>query len=335
MDAPFRGVYGAHMQNTNKDLIPGWDAAQVREWRESVIVQGRVRDYHEDIVLRARRLPENSHSVTNYGITSGDYHPLLLVSVGDANNGNPNILLTGGVHGCEPSGVEAIFRFLEEDAPQLTNKFNFFAYPCISPWAYEYNQRWNKQAEDPNRLFTSEEKPVHPGTYRTYDIDECRHFMNSIQGSGVRFNLALDLHEILDWDIELRKKRADRFGEKLADDFNKIPQGYYLTLTKQEELNSNVRQLLLGKTILEEVRKFSPIAPEETILGGKKNYGGVILSPPLAGSMRTHLSQGKYAKWVAITEVYPDHPDMTPEKAVLAQLASIRGGLNFVQRYPL
>src|SRR5690606_1961150 len=108
-------------------------------------------------------------------------------------------------------------------------------------------------------------------------------------------------------------------------------QGYYLTLSKRETENENDRQHIFGRSIIDEVRKISPIAPEATILNGKINDGGLILSPPSDGLMRTYLDA--HARLVAVTEVYPDHPRMTPEKSVQAQLASIDGALNYVRSF--
>lgn len=318
MDAHCHLKYGEDMQKDQQTLIKGWNKSQVREWRDSVHAQGKKRDYCE-IVSRITRLPANTHTVEAYAVMS-DGNPAFRISIGDMGNSNPNVLITGGVHGYEPSGVEAAMRFAEKEVSSLTDKFNFAIYPCISPWAYEHDQRWNAEAEDPNRLFARGE------TFTP--IEECQSFMTSIEKHGVIFTAAVDLHETCDRDVHLRVMRSERFGSSLAPDYQEIPQGYYLTLSKRETAGENGRQLLFGQAIIDEVVKVSPIAPEKTILEGKVNYGGVTLSLPSKGLMRTYLDD--HAKLVAVTEVYPDHPHMTPEKAVQAQLASVRGALNFI-----
>lgn len=315
------------MQNTQAVLQKGWNERQVKDWHDTVLAAGKKRDY-ADIVTRVNRLPANTHAVETYGMTSQG-HPLFRISVGDVKNGKPNILITGGVHGYEPSGYEAALAFVKDQAPSLTNEFNFVAYPCISPWSYEYDQRWNPQGEDPNRLFTRTPKAMPEGIHRTFDIEECRHFMTSVESSGISFACAVDLHETCDRDRELRVLRSERFNEALAADYQDIPQGYYLTLSKRKTAGENGLQLLFGDAIMREVEKTSPIAPEAKILGGKENFGGVILSPPSDGLMRTYLDG--HARLVAVTEVYPDHPEMTPEKSIQAQLASIHGALNYVR----
>lgn len=315
------------MQSAQPQLQKGWNQSQCETWRKHVLEQGALRNY-EDIISRVTRLPANTHTFENYG-TTAQGHSLLRVTVGDINNGRPNILITGGVHGYEPSGVEAALKFLEDDAPSLTDTFNFVVYPCLSPWAYEYDQRWNPQAEDPNRLFARNLGNAKPHVHREMDIDECRHFMNSMETSGIVFSCAIDLHETSNRDIDLRILRAERFDETLANDYKEIPQGYYLTLSKRESESENDLQRRFGKSIIDRVQEPSPIAPEPTILSGKTNEGGIILSPPSNGLLRTYLDG--HAKIVAVTEVNPDAPGMIWEKTVQAQLASIHGAMDYVR----
>lgn len=308
----------------------GWSEAQKIKWYNEV-AQNRVRDYNKDVVSRIiNNLPANTHHIERYGtlnVASKEY-PLFSVSVGHFFSGNPNILITGGVHGYEPSGVEASLRFLEDDALKLSKEFNFVVYPCISPWSYEFDQRWNNNAEDPNRNF-SWNKNI------SSSVDECGHVMNDIEGTGLNFSVCIDLHETPDRDIELRVMRSKRFDEPLSSDYEKIPQGYYLMLTQNvdpliEGANKliNASRMNFGQSIIREVEKISPIAPESTVLG-KANHGGVTMSPAVEGTMRNYL--GQYSQNVAVTEVYPDHPEMNPEKSVQAQMASIHGALNFVR----
>ncbi len=298
-----------------------WNEAQKRVWYEGVIAKGKVRDYQADIVSRLQKLPANTHTIEQYGEvrTPGETYPVYRVTVGDLHNGKPNILLTAGVHPYEPSAIEANFRFLEYDAVRYSDRFNFVAYPDISPWGYEYNQRWNWQAEDVNRNFSRDLDIV--------QIDECEQFMTSIENTGAVFALALDKHETNDMDLRLRKDRASRFGEALAPDADHIPQGFYLTLTKCDKEWKNELQREFGEAILHEVRKVSPIAPDAIILK-VKNENGLLLAPSKTNLMRGFIAP--YARNVAVTEVYPDHPDMGHEKAVQTQLAAIYGGLDYV-----
>lgn len=316
------------MENAVQKLERGWNGSQVRDWHTSVTAAGKKRDYGE-IVSRITRLPANTHTIENYA-TTPDANPQFRITVGNVDNGNPNILLIGGVHGYEPSGIEAAVTFAEKNATALSKKFNFVIYPCLSPWAFEHDQRWNADGEDPNRLFTRNPTTPKPHVFRTTDIQECRHFMDSMERHNITFACAVDLHETSDRDIELRILRSERFDEDLAPDYREIPQGYYLTLSKRDTEEKNALQMSFGRAIIEEVRKVSPVAPEATILNGKVNDGGIVLSPPSNGLLRTYLDN--HDALVAVTEVYPDHEDMTPKKSVAAQIASIQGALNYVHR---
>lgn len=303
-------------------IVPGtpWNEGQKRQWLEGVLAHRKKRNY-QDILTRLQKLPANIYHLEKYGAlpTPQDSYSLMRVTIGDLSNGKPNVLITGGVHGYEPSGVEAAIRFLENEAPRLSDKFNFVVYPCISPWAYEYDQRWNWQAEDVNRNFSTEQGIV--------QIEECTMFMSSLQNLGRAFHLAIDLHETNDRDIALRQMRASRFGTELDADFRHIPQGFYLTLTRQKMAWQNELQREFGEAILQEVKKVSPIAPDSVILG-VENEGGLLLASSKPNLMRGFIAN--HARLVALTEVYPDHPDMGPEKAVQTQLAAIRGALDYI-----
>lgn len=298
-----------------------WDAAQIKGWYDGVIAGGKARNYKADIVTRLTRLPANIHTLETYGTIYAPHenYDALCVSVGDLRNGKPNILITSGVHGYEPSGIEAAIRFLENDAPRLSDKFNFVVYPCISPWAYEYDQRWNWQAEDVNRNF-SRAPAIFP-------IDECTAFMNAVDQSSVSYACAIDLHETNDKDILFRELRADRFAKQLAEDYKHIPQGAYVILTDMNSDWKNELQMEFGHAIMNRIADHSIIAPDE-ILMDVPNKGGIVLSPAVDGLTRSFLAE--HARYVAVTEIYPDHPDIGPEKSVQTQLAAIHGALDYV-----
>ena len=298
-----------------------WNAAQIKGWYDGVIAGGKVRDYKADIVSRLMRLPANTHVLEVYGTihTPGESYEALRVTVGDLSNGKPNIIITGGVHGYEPSGIEAAIRFLENDAPRLSDTFNFAVYPCISPWAYEYDQRWNWQAEDVNRNFS-----YAPAILQ---IDECAAFMKAVDRSPASYACAIDLHETNDKDIRFRALRAERFGKPLADNFEHIPQGAYIILTDMNSDWKNELQMEFGHAIMNRIADHSIIASDE-ILMDVPNNGGIVLSPATDGLTRAFLAG--HARYVAVTEIYPDHPAMGPEKSVQTQLAAIHGALDYM-----
>ena len=48
----------------------------------------------------------------------------------------PTVLVTGGVHGYETSGVHGVLRFVAQHAAAYAGRVNLLVVPCVSPWAY-------------------------------------------------------------------------------------------------------------------------------------------------------------------------------------------------------
>ena len=83
------------------------------------------------------------------------------------------MLLTGGVHGDEPSGVETLLRWLETPIPSGAG-LEFFVLPCVNPVDYDRGIRENGDdaeviagaavfgAIDPD---VPEDEPLSPGVY--------------------------------------------------------------------------------------------------------------------------------------------------------------------------
>eukprot|EP01043_Picozoa_sp_COSAG02_P060201 COSAG02_NODE_7820_length_2834_cov_2.576600_2_plen_135_part_00 len=101
-------------------------------------------------------------------------------------DGLPHVLITGGVHGYEKSGVQGAILFLKTVATKYTAKFNILVVPCVSPWGYETIQRWNCAAVDPNRSFNPDGEVV-PG--RAFNpepsTDESRNLITYLKTLGV------------------------------------------------------------------------------------------------------------------------------------------------------
>jgi len=62
------------------------------------------------------------------------------------------VLLTGGVHGDEPAGVEAVLRWLEQPPPEAKG-FRWLVLPCVNPFGWVHDRRTNSQQRDINRNF--------------------------------------------------------------------------------------------------------------------------------------------------------------------------------------
>ncbi|MGO4776895.1 aminopeptidase P family N-terminal domain-containing protein, partial [Lysobacter sp. 2RAB21] len=126
-------------------------AAEVADWRSR---QVRHRSYEAEVVGKFDKL-RSRFDVVEYGRL--DYapegYPLFAIKSRDWRDDLPTMLVTGGVHGYETSGVHGALQFVERHAADYAGKANLLVAPCISPWAYERIHRWNIDAIDPNRSF--------------------------------------------------------------------------------------------------------------------------------------------------------------------------------------
>ena len=138
-----------------------------------------MRDYTE-ITDRLKRLDVPIELIG----TAHDYpiYQIFLASVADAPK---HILITGGMHGDEPAGIEAVLRFLERDNTALLKNFSFLIIPCINPYGYVHNRRETLDGVDLNRAFETEE-----------DIAEVAIVKKAL--GQTQFSLAVDFHEDYD-----------------------------------------------------------------------------------------------------------------------------------------
>lgn len=129
-----------------------WGDAEKAAWRSR---QLRRRSYADDVLSVVDRLRER-FDVVQYGELDygpGERYPLYAVRSRDWNDALPVVLVTGGVHGYETSGVHGALRFLDDHGQDHAGRINLLVVPCVSPWAYERIHRWNALAIDPNRSF--------------------------------------------------------------------------------------------------------------------------------------------------------------------------------------
>lgn len=298
-----------------------WGKAEISAWFEKTN-QKPVRSYVDDVVRPLSVLPSNLFQLERYGdiTVGGNSFSLKRVTVGDLTNGNPNILITAGVHGCEPSGTRAAIDFLQTDSQRLSAQFNFVVYPCINPWGYQYDHRWNADAEDINRLFIS-------GVASDQTTAENAFFMHSLSQIPMKFDVALDWHEILNRDVDLRVLRHERFGAPLALDYREIPNGSYIMLSEPDAIEDKKSLLDFGNAVISSIAESSPIASDKKV-AGVNNQGGVTICDPNEGLMRTYL--GNHAERVCVVEINPDRPGMTPQRSMEAQKQSVYGAMRFL-----
>jgi len=128
-----------------------WNDNDKAQW---LTCQNIKRSYKNEVVTLINDL-KGTLNIEQYGelnYAAGTY-PLYILKTPNFNANKPTVLITGGVHGYETSGVHGALRFAKTSAMQYCEQFNIIIAPCISPWGYETINRWNPDAIDPNRSF--------------------------------------------------------------------------------------------------------------------------------------------------------------------------------------
>ncbi|WP_241971732.1 M14 family metallopeptidase [Aliidiomarina sanyensis] len=280
--------------------------------------QRKRRSYTQDVVSRIDALRAH-YDVEVYGVLPyseqvGTDYELFAVRSKNWLDSRPTILVTGGVHGYETSGVLGALAFLETVAAQYQAHFNVLVLPCISPWGYETINRWNPDAVDPNRSFT-EDAPA----------QEAQLAMAYVAKHAPELLMHIDLHETTDTDnTEFRPALAARDGT-VNTNWN-IPDGFYLVGDTERPTPD------FQKAILNSVKKVTHIAEADErneLIGVPVEQFGVIHYPGKQAGLCMGLSDAPY---VSTTEVYPDSANATPQECIDAQVAAIVGGLNYLQR---
>lgn len=297
-----------HIGNTGQK----WGEPEKRQWLSEQTVQ---RSYQEQVLSKLEPLKQD-FDVQQYSALSFDKerYPLFAALSQEFDQEKPTVLVTGGVHGYETSGVQGALRFLQTDATRYSNDFNLVVAPCISPWAYETINRWNPFAVDPNRSFVIDSP-----------AEESAALMSLVASLDVGLMAHIDLHETTDTDnSEFRPALSARDNE--YHEFWEIPDGFYLvgdTLNPCNEFQAH---------IIEAVSKVTHIAPSDRsgrIIGELTAETGVINYATKALGLCTGFTNATYN---TTTEVYPDSPLVDDENCILAQVAAITSGLDFVRK---
>ena len=286
-----------------------WGAAEKREWLSH---QARRRSYADEVLARIDALRAR-FDVSEYGkIEYSDEHfALFAIRSRDWRDDLPNVLVTGGVHGYETSGVHGALEFVERHAAEFAGRVNLLVAPCVSPWAYERIHRWNAEAIDPNRSFRQDSPAA-----------ESAALMRLVAPLRDRFLVHIDLHETTDSDeSEFRPALAARDGK--AFEPGEIPDGFYLVGDAEDP------QPHFQRAVIAAVAKVTHIAPADAkgeIIGMQVVSPGVINYPVRELGLCTSITNARYR---TITEVYPDSPRATPEQCNAAQVAAVCAALDF------
>ena len=287
-----------------------WGEPEKMEWLGQ---QEKKRSYQQEVLGRLEALG-NDFVTEQYGALSyaPDNYPLFIVKTNPWDETKPAILITGGVHGYETSGVQGEIRFLETRAADYHQYFNLVVAPCVSPWAYETINRWNPSAIDPNRSF-----------YVDSPCEESAALMNYLEKNVDTVLAHFDLHETTETDnLEFRPALAAR--DAVEHKNWHIPDGFYTvgdTRRPAAEFQTAVIQSV------EQVTHIAPPASDGKIIGEKVEQWGVINYKARELGLCMGFSEAKY---VTTTEVYPDSPRVDDEQCILAQVAAVTGGLNHI-----
>ena len=274
--------------------------------------QVRRRSHADDVVAAVDRL-RSRFDVVEYGRL--DYgtetYPLLAIRSRGWNDALPTILVTGGVHGYETSGVHGALQFVDQHGEAYAGKVNLLVVPCVSPWAYERIHRWNPDALDPNRSFR-ENSPA----------GESAALLQLVAPLRDRCLVHIDLHETTDTDeSEFRPALAARDGKPFEPDA--IPDGFYVVGDSEDP------QPGFQKAIIDAGEKVPHIAPADdngNIIGTPVVGHGIINYPVRELGLCAGITNARYR---TTTEVYPDSPRATPQQCNDAQVAAVRAAIDY------
>ena len=286
-----------------------WGEAEKIEWRAR---QRKQRSYADEVLSVVDRL-RTDWDVVQYGQLDyvPDSYALFTLRSRDWREDLPTMLVTGGVHGYETSGVHGALRFAERHAAGYAGRVHLVIAPCVSPWGYERIHRWNPLALDPNRSFR-DDSPA----------PEAAALMQFVAPFRARVLLHIDLHETTDTDeSEFRPALAARDGVDYVP--GGIPDGFYLVDDSENP------QPDFQHAVIAAVTRVTHIAPTDAngqIIGSPVVAPGVIEYPLRQLGLCAGITAARYK---TTTEVYPDSPRATPEQCNAAQAAAVCAAIDF------
>jgi len=287
-----------------------WQAKEKQQWLSA---QVRIRSYQNEVVSVLQSLAEQ-FDLIEYGALSIDVnrYPLFALTTKNWDANKAVMLITGGVHGYETSGVHGAIQFMANHASRYTEQYNIVALPCISPWAYEHIVRWNPYTVDPNRSFHSNSP--------SQEAHDAMQFIQSLDG---KILLHIDLHETTDSDeSEFRPALAARDGETFT--VESIPDGFYLVGDSENQ------QSTFQQAIIDNVRHVTHIAPPDDkgqIIGSDMQGEGIIYYPLKKLGLCASMTNAPYT---TTTEVYPDSPQVNADDCNRAQVTAVTAAFEYI-----
>ncbi|HEY9702453.1 MAG TPA: succinylglutamate desuccinylase/aspartoacylase family protein [Allocoleopsis sp.] len=170
------------------------------------------------------------------------------------------VLISGGVHGYEVSGVHSIIEFFKKYSKEYTDKFQITAFPCVNPWGFDkmIHENWQYQNDTKmglnlNREFKEESEGVE---------------INIIKPHLKNYEIHLDLHETWSTYTDDRDKEINDLS----------PDEFFLWETC---LDKNKR---FGNKIIDAVKKNNIKVCTWPTIYSDINIGGVISYPEGCGT---------------------------------------------------
>ena len=291
-----------------------WGDAERAAWLSRQKVR---RSYLDEVVTPLKANLPAQAELFEYGRL--DYAPLGLgsyvlygVRSRDWRAGRPTVVVTGGVHGYETSGVQGALDWIAHDFAQHVPAVNLLVLPCICPWGYETINRWNPNALDPNRQFRADSSAA-----------EAAQAMACIQSHGARVDVHIDLHETTDTDnSEFGPAKAARDGKTF--DWHAIPDGFYLVADAERP------EPEFQRALIEAVRQVTPIAEADgngRLIGTPLQQEGVIQYAKRSLGLCGGFTD---ARFVTTTEVYPDGRSAAPAQCNAAQRVTVNAALAYL-----
>ncbi|MBC7457741.1 MAG: M14 family metallocarboxypeptidase [Bdellovibrionaceae bacterium] len=286
-----------------------WQQVEKVNWFKQQKIQ---RSYQDNVVDEIQKL-KSKFEIIQYGALSLDKnrYPLFLIRSQNFDVAKKTVFITGGVHGYETSGVHGALDFMRIVAETYEDIFNFVCAPCISPWSYETINRWNHQAIDPNRSF-----------FNGSPAEECQFLIDAT--SNLKPFIHIDLHETTNTDNTIFRPALEQ-RDGVTHEFSPIPDGFYVVGDSENS------QPVFQKAIIDAVRSVTHIAPPDekgNIIGAKLEQEGVINYPVKKLFLCAGIFNPIYG---TTTEVYPDSPKANSQICIEAQIAAIRGALDFAK----
>lgn len=220
-------------------------------------------------------------------------YPLFYVQIG---RGSKRVLLSAGIHGNEPAGVYALLEFLKGPVHDYTENMAFTIFPCLNPWGFEHDRRFNVNGIDINRSFVRNNS-------RAAVI--LKRYISERSG----FALALNLHE------DKTEMRINGFPIETN------PSGFYLY-----ETPCDVHWF--GTSLVKELENRGVEVCKDREIYGDENRGGVAIynpSDPNQGELEAFLE--RHVKKIICTET----PTCWPlERRVQTQKEAMDIALNLI-----